>query len=263
MEASKIRAEARQILKGKWGKCAIYSLVYLLITIIYSLLSTHFSESSISSIINIIWYIISVPISYGLVATFMKVYSNELVSPFYFLSEGFNNFKKSWGITLQILLKLIGWIALLILSIVLLAIGFAGYLISASTSAETLLAGMGSLGFFALILYLISIIGIIIKSFSYVLSYFILFDEPDLPSKEIVKKSEQLMKNNKSKYFWLCLTFIGWSILSVFTFGIGYLFLIPYIQIAVVVFYKHLLNNSTNNVDTSSNENDNNVIKEI
>jgi uncharacterized membrane protein len=42
------------------------------------------------------------------------------------------------------------------------------------------------------------------------------------------------------KLFLLDLSFIGWAILSLFTFGIGFFFLQPYVQIAHAAFYEDL-----------------------
>ena len=39
-----------------------------------------------------------------------------------------------------------------------------------------------------------------------------------------IEKSMAMMENNKMKLFMLDLSFIGWAILSLFTFGIGLLF---------------------------------------
>jgi len=61
-----------------------------------------------------------------------------------------------------------------------------------------------------------------------------------LTGKEAAEKSEALMQNNRMKYFIFCLSFIGWAILCGFTFGIGYLWLIPYILVATAVFYDDL-----------------------
>ncbi len=63
-------------------------------------------------------------------------------------------------------------------------------------------------------------------------------DEKELSAKEVVAKSEELMKNNRWRIFCLSLSFIGWAILSVFTLGIGLFFLIPYMQMALVAFYQ-------------------------
>ena len=81
---------------------------------------------------------------------------------------------------------------------------------------------------------------VIPKSLLYVLTTYILYDEPTLSSKEIVEKSAILMNGNRKRYFFLSLSFIGWSILAAFTIGIGYLWLIPYIEIACIKLYDEL-----------------------
>ena len=52
------------------------------------------------------------------------------------------------------------------------------------------------------------------------------------------------MIGNRSKLFCLHLSFIGWAILAVLTFGIGYLWLLPYIQFSMFAFYKKLTGNN-------------------
>lgn len=80
----------------------------------------------------------------------------------------------------------------------------------------------------------------IIKSYSYAMTDFILKDEPLLANNAAIEKSMAMMDGNKMKLFLLDLSFIGWAILSLFTFGIGLLFLQPYIQSAHAAFYEDL-----------------------
>jgi len=46
-----------------------------------------------------------------------------------------------------------------------------------------------------------------------------------------------LMQGNKRRMFYLELTFLGWSILNIFTLGIGSLWLTPYMQATNAAFY--------------------------
>ena len=77
----------------------------------------------------------------------------------------------------------------------------------------------------------------IIASLSYSMSYFILIENPDLTYDEARKRSVEMMKGNKGKLFRLYLSFIGWYILSYFTFGILLLFAMPYIRMTLYQFY--------------------------
>jgi len=83
----------------------------------------------------------------------------------------------------------------------------------------------------------------IIKYFSYSMSYFILKDNPEIGASEAITRSRQMMNGNKWKLFCLYFSFIGWAFLCIFTFGIGYFWLMPYIYTSVANFYKELKDN--------------------
>ena len=78
----------------------------------------------------------------------------------------------------------------------------------------------------------------IIKTFSYAMTPFILEEHPELTANEAIDHSRAMMKGHKFDLFWLILSFIGWFILSIFTFGIGYLWLFPYMQTSIAGFYE-------------------------
>ena len=80
----------------------------------------------------------------------------------------------------------------------------------------------------------------IIWAFAYSMVPYILDDEPQLSIVQTFRKSRLLMKGHKFDYFWLCLSFIGWGILSILTLGIGLLWLAPYLQTASAAFYEDL-----------------------
>ena len=63
------------------------------------------------------------------------------------------------------------------------------------------------------------------------------------------------MNGKRAKLFWLQLSFIGWAILCVFTLNIGYLWLVPYIQFAIVAFYKFVAGNNDSIETTVVNDN--------
>ncbi|WP_242223113.1 DUF975 family protein [Bacillus cereus group sp. BfR-BA-01380] len=82
----------------------------------------------------------------------------------------------------------------------------------------------------------------IIKSFSYSMAYYILLEHPEYTASEALKKSQEMMKGHKLDLFILGLSFIGWFILGVFTFGIAYLWIYPYYTTTVSHFYLNLVN---------------------
>jgi uncharacterized membrane protein len=78
----------------------------------------------------------------------------------------------------------------------------------------------------------------IIKSFSYALVPYILTDKPELTAEEAINLSMKMMDGHKLDLFILSLSFIGWSILAIFTLCIGYLWLTPYIYTTMIAFYE-------------------------
>ena len=88
---------------------------------------------------------------------------------------------------------------------------------------------------------LLFIIPGIVKSYAYSMAYYVKADHPEYGWRECLKESERLMRGNKMKLFMLQLSFIGWNLVGALTFGIGYLWVAPYEQMATAVFYDHLL----------------------
>jgi uncharacterized membrane protein len=85
----------------------------------------------------------------------------------------------------------------------------------------------------------------IVKSLSYSMAFFILRDNPNIKATEAITRSRKMMKGNKWKLFCLCLSFIGWAILCIFSLGIGFLWLTPYITSSIANFYEGLKQNQS------------------
>lgn len=84
----------------------------------------------------------------------------------------------------------------------------------------------------------------IIKAYSYAMTPFILNDEPELGADEVICKSMAMMRGHKMKLFLLDLSFIGWILLAILTLGIGFLWLVPWMENARVAFYLDLKRNA-------------------
>ena len=81
----------------------------------------------------------------------------------------------------------------------------------------------------------------IIKSLSYSMSYFILLDNPDMSANDARKESMEMMDGNKGRLFCLYLSYIGWYLLSILTFGILLFWVGPSVRTATAFFYQSLL----------------------
>ena len=75
---------------------------------------------------------------------------------------------------------------------------------------------------------LLFIIPGIVKSYAYALAEFIAMENPEMSASDCLRLSQERMDGHKKELFLLDLSFIGWHILCMFTFGIGYLFIAPY-----------------------------------
>lgn len=93
------------------------------------------------------------------------------------------------------------------------------------------------MGLFIVLWSLLFLIPGIIKSFSYAMTPFILVEHPELSANKAIDESRRLMKGRKFDLFYLYLSFIGWFILSILSLGIGFLWLIPYMQTSLAAFY--------------------------
>ena len=249
MVSSDFRKEAREKLSGKWGKAACITLAYVFIFAVLGFIEGLFSDT-IEALISIFATIIEVPLALGLIISLVKLFNNEDVKAFDFLSSGFNNFGKSWGITWNIALKMIFPILLTIVAYIVLVYGIFSYSSSILSLENSSSGGIWVLVGF--ILLIVSLIWNITKSYYYQLSYIVSAEKPELSSKEAVEESEKLMAGKRGKLFCLQLSFIGWAILVIFTLGIGYLWLAPYIQFANIAFYKFVCGNYENDISNSS-----------
>ena len=88
---------------------------------------------------------------------------------------------------------------------------------------------------------LLFIIPGIIKAYEYALVPYILADEPYLTPEEVLSRSKNMMQGNKMKLFALGLSFIGWHLLTIVTFGLIAIFWTnPYVYASVAEMYRKL-----------------------
>ena len=69
----------------------------------------------------------------------------------------------------------------------------------------------------------------------------LLIDNPDIKPGKLYVTAWKLMRGNKIKLVGLQFSFMGWMLLCLFTCGIGFLFLIPYMQISECMYYNQLI----------------------
>ncbi len=148
----------------------------------------------------------------------------------------------------------VSWIATLLVSLPL-AYGFTVMLLNVVRGSDVQLDTMGE-GFkdygrilgtmllssvYQFLWALLLIVPGIIKGYSYALTPYLLKDHPELKFNAAIEESMRLMSGNKMRLFLLDLSFIGWFLLGIITFGIAFLWITPYWNTARAAFYEDLM----------------------
>jgi uncharacterized membrane protein len=103
------------------------------------------------------------------------------------------------------------------------------------------LGGMYWMSLWIFLWSLLLIIPGIIKTYAYSMAPYILADCPNVTATDALKLSRRMTSGNKGKLFVLDLSFIGWGLLSVLTFGILFIVYVgPYLNAATAGFYTEL-----------------------
>lgn len=91
--------------------------------------------------------------------------------------------------------------------------------------------------------YILLIIPGIMIAFSLVMVGYLLADSKETSISEarnIIRESIEMMNGYKMDYFIFELSFIGWHFLGAITFGIAYIYVIPYFTFANTLYYQRL-----------------------
>ena len=87
----------------------------------------------------------------------------------------------------------------------------------------------------------------IIATYRYAMVDYIMVDNPNIGVFEAIRKSKEMMYGHKLDYFILQLSFLGWAILSVFTFGLLMLYVAPYMNVTCANFYYSIKDEKASN----------------
>lgn len=265
-EASKIKKLALKSLKGKWKDAFLLTFIFSFIVFAIYLLE-YFSQFNdiIYLIVALFVFVITIPLNYGFTAAIYKLKKNNSISYFDSIKFAFKNFRKSWSIFGNTILKILPLFIIFFLVSLILAIGStiiadSNIYISDISSISNLnqIEKIGViLSIAGLIGYLICLILLVPQFLKYSLTFFIALDNPNLSSKKIVKESAKLMKNKKWSLFKIFISFIFWAIVALIPYSIfidifslpilglaafliSYSLLIPYIIFTFIEYYESI-----------------------
>lgn len=83
----------------------------------------------------------------------------------------------------------------------------------------------------------VTVILAIVFTLNYQMVFFLLLDYPQMKVLTAFKESRLMMHGNKIRLFYIMLSFIGWELLSLCSLGIASLWITPYQNETLIVFY--------------------------
>lgn len=100
------------------------------------------------------------------------------------------------------------------------------------------------MGLYTALWSLLFIIPGIVKSYAYSMAPYILAENPDMTANEAITRSKEITMGHKGDLFVMDLSFIGWGLLMVITFGLVGIYAGPYIALTKVNAYHALKGNA-------------------
>jgi uncharacterized membrane protein len=217
-----LMAAARAALAGNWGLAIGGVLVYLLVMVVLA----------IPYLGSILSFIITGPLMLGWYLFFLML-ARRQPGTVGMLFDGFKQFGTGFLAYLLMALLVFAWALPGIVVIIIMAV----------LSLKPLLGGqMPSVEMMVILvpILIVALIPAMIAQFRYSMTYFVINDTPGIGPMTAIQRSSQIMRGNKWKYFCLQCRFIGWSFLCLFTLGIGFLWLTPYMMTSQAAFYDEL-----------------------
>lgn len=93
---------------------------------------------------------------------------------------------------------------------------------------------------FTLLWTLLLVIPGIMAIYKYAMGFYILNKESNISAYDAVVKSKELMMGNRMKLFMLDLSYLGWYLIGIFTFGILWFWIFPKHMTARILFFNDL-----------------------
>ena len=93
---------------------------------------------------------------------------------------------------------------------------------------------------FVLLWALLLIVPGVMAGLRYSMVWFVVADEPDLSARQALDRSKALTKGHLGDLFVLVVSFFWWFLFGLVTLGIGFLWVVPYVQTSLALFYEGL-----------------------
>ena len=202
MSISSIKREAKSLMKGNFIQLFLFVTLPLLVGGMFSLWSSQ-AKGFLSVLFSVLYLLIALFVQYN-TYNWLTTGDQELLS----FSGLISLAKNTKVLTTQLGIELILSILTLLLFIPFVNI--------------------------------IALVALIVASLTLIPANFIAIDKPQLSIGQVVQESIEMMKGHKLHYILFILSFLGWFLLSVITFGLASLWVIPYLHLSSILYYIHL-----------------------
>lgn len=239
--ASDYRAQARKALKGRWESVVVpYVLAVFAAAMLTAFLCMILWIITVDEAVTTLGVYIGAVIAFPLIVGFCHICLRVLKSRKRISGDQIMFGYKRCSMP-AILAPTIIYLMLLGISVAFgFATGFLGTLIWSVVNVFLNVYEETVLGIVFCVLA-VPLCAVIIRLYcTYAMYPFILAEHPNLRTLEVLRRSKEMMRGNRWKFFCLNLSFIGWVLLSVLSLGIGYLFLTPYVVMSQAAFYRDL-----------------------
>lgn len=229
MTSKEIKELSKKQLAGNWKIPVIITLAYTILSYLSSKILDNSSSLIGISLGFIILFSIEVWVTIGLPKFYLKLIERN----------GEVDFKDVLTTTSQIKKAFLYNIMVSLISFIFIILGICSITgIIVLKNYKGWESSIYSLAVMAIFSLLISIY--IAFHFSISLVPYLIVEKEEIGVVEAIYTSMKMMKGNKTKLFILQISFIGWGILSLFTLGIGALWLGPYMLLSQANFYKDI-----------------------
>jgi uncharacterized membrane protein len=234
----KTRAElkrlAKEQLKGRWTEAVVFLLAIFVFELGVGILGYRF----LPSWGGLISLLITGPLVFSLTQYFYKLMQGKILE----LGAVWDGFGK-YRVTVVLFILVLFWSFLWMLPA--LALGVAVVMITAILAGVGLASSdlmwlllQGSI-WFLLVVLVVVVWGLYVQA-RYSQVWFLAVKNNKLTPSQVVAQSVALMKGHMGEYIMLELSFLGWAILGLLTFGIGFLFVVPYRQTTMANYFECL-----------------------
>lgn len=236
---AQLKYKARQLLQGNFRNAifllAASNLIISCLTFVFdSRVPTSVISMVISYLINFVLTILSSVFMVGQCSFYLKLACKQKVS-FQDLFEGFKVYPEKTVVS-QIILQLLTSVPLI-----------PGFLLAQEISAgiDPTFTTLPTYNESTMWMTILGFVVYLWLSMMFSQTHYLLLDFPELSALDLLKKSYILMKGHKRRLFLLQLSFLPLTFLSLFSLGLGFLFLLPYQYMTQTLFYLDLVSSNT------------------